>query len=305
MINNEDLILGIDLGGTNIKVALLNGEKEMLLQKLIPTEAHSDKEGHNWKKLIKTTVDGLRKEYQDKIESIGLSAPGIANEENTAIAHMPNKLLGLEDFHWGNFLGLPTTVLNDAHAALIAEFHIGAGVEYNNIVLITLGTGVGGGVIIEGKLLQGKKSRAGHIGHISIRQDGDLSVVGAPGSLENAIGECTVISRSHGHFQTTKDLVEAYREGDQFASWLWLSSVQHLARGISSLINTFSPELIIIGGGIAKAGDDLMLPLNRFMDVYEWRPGGYKTPIQFAKLGGFSGAVGAGIFAMEQQTLKK
>ena len=93
-------------------------------------------------------------------------------------------MIGIENFTWKDFLGLETYVLNDAHAALVAESKLGAGKGCENIILLTLGTGVGGGAIVGGKLLQGKKSRAGHFGHISVNQHHGLSVVGSPGSLE-------------------------------------------------------------------------------------------------------------------------
>ncbi len=294
---SEKYTLGIDLGGTNIKAVLLDEQCKTLEE---CSDSTRDHEGNQpWKQGVRDLFHSFQEKTGGKIDKIGISAPGLASEDNSFIAHLPNKLEGIEEFHWSEFLGMETKVLNDAHAALMAESQMGSGKGYDSIILLTLGTGVGGGVIYEGKLLQGNKGRAGHFGHISVSNNRVRSIVGTPGTLENAIGETTVKERSYGRYQSTKDLVEAYRAGDTFATLIWLRSLQQLTRGIVSLINAFSPDIVIIGGGITKAGDALFDPLNDFMDVYEWRPGGFKTPIVRAELGDYSGAVGAGVFAMK------
>ena len=120
--------------------------------------------------------------------------------------------------------------------------------------------------------------------------------------MEIAIGEYTIPQRTYGKFESTKKLVEAHLDGDTFATWVWLNSVQSLARALVSLINTVSPELIILSGGISKAGKALLNPLHDFMEIYEWKIGGFKTPIKLAQLGTFAGAAGAALFALEMKT---
>lgn len=296
--------LGFDLGGTNIKAVLLNDDFQVVEEKSVPTHDHGGADGGAaWKNSVKELVDYFQGKTKNGIKGVGLAAPGLANEENTAIAYMPNKLIGIENFIWKDFLGVETSVLNDAHAALVAESKMGAGKAYENIILLTLGTGVGGGAIVDGKLLQGQKSRAGHFGHLSINQHHGLSVVGSPGSLENAIGECTIQERTYGIYASTHELVEAHRKGETFATWVWLNSVQQLSRALISLINAFSPEVTIIGGGIAKAGDTLMKPLRDLIAVYEWRPGGFETPVRLAEMGSNAGAVGAALFADQRRLM--
>ena len=296
--SDEQLTIGIDLGGTNIKAILVNRHGDILHEAGAETRDNPrDPDGSHWKKSIKEIVTNFLDKAPGSVSLAGVSAPGLANRENTGIAYLPNRLIGLEHFHWGEYLGLKTYVLNDAHAHLIAESRFGVGAGFQNIVLLTLGTGVGGGILIEGKLYQGEKGRAGHLGHTSISEDEGTSIVGTPGSLENAIGECTIEQRTYGRYMSTRELVEAYRRGETFASWVWIHSIQELARAMVSLINAFSPQLFILGGGITQAGDALLKPLNDFMDVYEWRPGGYKTPIKLAALGQYTGALGAAVFA--------
>ena len=292
------LTIGIDLGGTNIKGILLDEDNNILEEAAAETQDDpKDREGDVWKSNVKSVVDELIKKSNGKAALAGFSAPGLANKDNTCISYLPNRLLGLEDFHWGDYLGVETFVLNDAHSHLIAESQVGVGKGYKNVVLLTLGTGVGGGILINGRLYQGELGRAGHLGHLSVNQKEDTSIVGSPGSLEDSIGECTIEQRTYGKFRSTEALVNAFRAGDTFATWVWLKSVEHLARGMVSLINAFSPQLFILAGGITQAGDALLRPLKDLLDVYEWRPGGYATELKVAATGTNTGALGAAIFA--------
>jgi glucokinase len=165
--------------------------------------------------------------------------------------------------------------------------------------MLTLGTGVGGALLIDGKPYQGSFHKAGHLGHMVIDSDGDIDIVGMPGSLEEAIGNCSIEKRTSGKFGSTDQLLEAFRNGDNFATEVWLTSVKKLAIGLASLTNILSPEMIILGGGITEAGDDLFIPLEKFMAEYEWRTGGNKAEIVKAQFGDLSGALGAACFAKE------
>jgi len=167
--------------------------------------------------------------------------------------------------------------------------------------MLTLGTGVGGAILIDGKPYQGAFSKAGHIGHMAINDGGDPDVTGMPGSLEECIGNCTIEKRSRGKFTSTHALLDAFRVGDNFAKEVWLKSVRHLAIGLASVSNILSPEVIVLGGGITQAGDDLFQPLGEFMDQYEWQPGGNKTTIVKAAYGDMAGAIGAACFAMSKE----
>jgi glucokinase len=169
------------------------------------------------------------------------------------------------------------------------------------VVMITLGTGVGGGILIDGKLYQGLHQMAGHLGHVTVDADNNhLDVTNMPGSIEDAIGNLNILQRSNGKFKTTFELVAAYKQGDTFATWLWLSSVRKLAVTLASLINILSPEAIIIGGGISLSGDSLMEPLKHFLAEYEWRPGNKSTPLFTAQFSDLAGAVGAAGFALSK-----
>lgn len=290
-----DLTIGIDLGGTRIKAVAIDADGNVLHENYQPTNDGDDK---TWKQAVAAAVKELQAILKTEKINIGLSAPGLPNENNTAIAFMPGRMQGLENFNWKYFLHQPTYVLNDAVAAMMGEARFGAAKNKKNVVMLTLGTGVGGAILIDGKPYQGAFNKAGHIGHMAINDEGDPDVTGMPGSLEECIGNCTIEKRSKGKFTSTHELLDAYRQGDAFAKNVWLKSVRQLAIGLASVANILSPEVIVLGGGIAQAGKDLFEPLNEFMSQYEWRPGGNKTEIIKAVYGDMAGAIGAACFAM-------
>jgi glucokinase len=291
----QQLAIGIDLGCTNIKGVLVDRDGNVLAQRREETNEQDDQ---HWKKAVASMIKDLQAQFQAPVATIGLSAPGLANENNTCISVMPGRLPGLEDFNWTDFCGERIYVLNDAHAALMAEASYGAAKGMKHVVLFTLGTGVGGGILINGQLYQGISQMAGHLGHATVDADSSgVDNINMPGSLEDAMGNLSVSQRSMGKFTTTFELVEAFQRGDSFATWLWLSSVRKLAISIASAINILSPEVVIIGGGISLAGNDLMKPLQEFLDLHEWRPGGKKTPVKLAQFSDLAGAIGAAGFA--------
>lgn len=298
--------IGIDLGATNIKGVLVDNNGNILKKSERETNDQtqsSQESGEFWKNGIYEMVQKFMNQTEQQVDSIGLAAPGIPDSENTRIAYMPGRLEGLELYNWSQHLikhQLPVKVLNDAQAALMAESQFGSAKGAENIVMLTLGTGVGGGVMIKGELYQGNIQRAGHLGHITVNSEGSPDITGTPGSLENAIGDATVKQRSHGRFQSTRQLVDAHIEGDYFATYLWLKSVRDLSVGISSLINAFSPDLFVVGGGITRAGEYLFDPLEQFLGLYEWRPDGRKTQIKKATFGPFAGAVGVAAFSLSK-----
>jgi glucokinase len=153
--------------------------------------------------------------------------------------------------------------------------------------------------MVDGRILHGHLGRAGHLGHVSLDANGLKDTVNTPGSLEDAIGDHTLARRSNGRFHSTAELVAAVRAGDENARKVWNDSVRALGVALSGFINLFDPELILIGGGIAEAGQDLFGPLNTVLDQFEWRPTGARVRVFKAALGPRAGAAGAA-FAAKQ-----
>lgn len=294
----KKIAIGIDLGCTNIKAVLIDEDGKMLHQDRRET---NEQNNQFWKNEINELIRDLKKQSKERIHAIGLCAPGLADVNNTCIECMPGRLPGLENFNWSDFTKEKIFVLNDAHSALTAEASFGAARGMKHAILLTLGSGVGGGILINGQLYQGLAQMAGHFGHMTVDSNAfERDVTNMPGSIEDAIGNITIQQRSYGKFNTTFELIEAYKGGETFATWLWLSSIRKLAISIASAINMISPEVVVIGGGIALAGDALMKPLQDFLEFYEWRPGRKETPLKLAQFSDMAGAIGAAGFALSK-----
>ena len=295
--------IGIDLGGSRIKTVALSADGNVLdrdVQK-IQNQDEPSFDMAPWAEVIARKIETFEARH-GKAASIGLAAPGLPDTQQRCIAHLPARLQGLENLDWTRFLqrDTPVPVLNDARAALLAEVWQGAAKGLQNVILLTLGTGVGGAAMVDGHVLRGHINRAGHLGHISLNPWGLPGITGIPGSLEEAIGECSLPQRTRKRYGNTRELVAAYRAGDSTASEIWLRSIYALACGIASLVNVLDPEVVILGGGIAEAGDALFEPLREYLGDVEWRPTGTSARVVPAQMGEFAGALGAAHYAMEQ-----
>jgi glucokinase len=213
---------------------------------------------------------------------------------------MPGRLEGLENHVWQEQLGRDrVVVLNDAHAALMGEVWQGAARGVDDVFMLTLGTGVGGAIVSGGRLLTGHIGRAGHLGHISLDPDGELGITNTPGSLEDKIGDCTIEKRTYGRFSSTRDLVEEAIAGEDAPQVWWADVIKNLAVGLTGLIDVLDPEVIVLGGGISKAGSTLFDPLEAHLHRIEWRPNGHQVKIRTAELGEWAGCYGCAHFAQE------
>jgi glucokinase len=291
--------IGIDLGGTNIKTVIVDDAGRVLDRRTRETNDRVDSI-ESWADFIRATIADFEQATGTSVVHVGLSAPGVPSADARCVEFCPGKVIGLERFDWTDALQRDRVVpvLNDAKAALLAEAWAGAAKHHPNAILLTLGTGVGGAVLSDGRLLMGAHGRAGHLGHISLDPFGSKSILQAPGALEMWIGNHNVAARTGGRFRSTHELVEAVRLGDAEAVAAWRRSIRALAAGIVSLFHAFDPDAVIIGGGIARAGADLFDLLNAELEEFEWCPTGERVPIIPAALGEWAGAIGSAYHAM-------
>ena len=280
--------IGIDIGGTQIKAVLVDAHGQILRREMRPTDDDGTDAKH-FAHRVRELVQELGPELP-----VGIAAPGIVTSDY--VHWLPQRLHGIVKLEWTRWLGRSRRVhvLNDAHAAATGELWIGAAMKFTNSIVLTLGTGVGGALILDRKVVRGSTGRAGHFGHMGIDlHSATSSIVGMPGALECFVGNYNIRARTGGRFSSTHELVAACQSGDEGAQKYWLESVRALGLALASLTNVFDPEAIIVGGGIAQAGDALFVPLREAMLAFEWQPFRRGVPVIPAVLGEWAGAIGA------------
>ncbi|HEY0552011.1 MAG TPA: ROK family protein [Verrucomicrobiae bacterium] len=296
--------LGLDLGGSSVKAVAVTLEGKLFGEANVSFDVQ---EKFDWARHIQQIICEMESRQSGRAQAIGIAAPGLVAADGRSIARMPGRLQGLEGLNWSEFLkaGRPVPfnvpVLNDAHSALLGEAWLGAARSFQHVIMLTLGTGVGGAALVDGKLLRGAIGRGGHFGHACLDPNGVPDICGMPGSLETVIGNYNIVERTRGRFPTTHALVEAHLAGDLEATACWLKSVHALACAIGSFINILDPEAIIIGGGIARAGPALFEPLEKFVREVEWKVTPDPVKIIPAQLGELAGAYGAAWSAWRQR----
>jgi glucokinase len=313
---SEKWIAGVDLGGTTTKLAFINLQGEILHKWEITTD-HSN-EGHNITKNIAEAINKRLVELghpKKKLVGIGMGAPGPVDYETGVILNVVN--LGWKD----NFplkasleelTLLPAAVENDANCAALGEMWMGAGDGAKNIVCVTLGTGVGGGVISGGKIVQGANGAAGEIGHITVIPfDGAPCNCGKTGCLETVASATGIVrlatevvskSGSSGKLAelfakngkiTAKDVFDMARDGDEIAKKIVNEVSFHLGLSLANIANTLNPEKIVLGGGVSKAGDILLESVNEYFSMFAFSAVRDSTQLALATLGNDAGVIGA------------
>ena len=290
----ESYALGIDVGGTFTKAVAVREDG----RELGGTSCSTPTDRTALIEAVSAVVDEIRQVTGVQASCIGLCSPGLADRHERTIRWMQGRMESVQGLDWTAALGVDVRVLNDAHAAVLGEAWLGAARGCEDVVLLTLGTGIGGGILVGGELLRGHLGRAGHLGHLSLDVEGALDICNTPGSLEDAVADCGLEARAPGRFRSTKEVLDAAEVGDLEASAVWARSVRALACGVASIINALDPEVVVLGGGIAQAGDRLFVPLRAQLEEVEWRPTGEAVRIVAAELGDRAGAFGAARRAM-------
>ena len=309
--------IGVDLGGTNIAAAIVNDKGQILVKGSTPTLNDRSYEPivADMAKLCKDLVAEAGLKFED-IHSVGIGSPGIPDPIKGLIVYANNLSFRntpiREEFQ--KHIDLPVYVENDANVAAFGEYEAGTGKQYKDIIAITLGTGVGGGVIIDHKIVGGSWNGGAELGHIVIKSGGVQCTCGRKGCWERyssatgLIREATLAAISNPDSQLNK-LVEgnmdkmnakipfdAAQQGDVIAQSVIDQYVEDLAVGLVNVINIFQPEIIVLGGGVSAQGDNLIVPLKERMteEIY----GGeemFKTKIEVAQLGNDAGIIGAAL----------
>jgi glucokinase len=322
MSNKDLLILGIDLGGTKILSSVINPQGEMLSRDHSITPAAEGPEG-----VIQAILQSAERACEgaaiatDRVAAVGIGAPGLADTEAGILYTSPNlpgwKDVPLRDIIQEKFKKR-AFLINDGNAAALGEYYFGAAKGVAHFIYVTISTGIGGGIIIDGKVLNGSKGMAGEIGHMTIADEGPPCRCGNRGCWEALASgtalakaarkrietgvDTTILSLADGKIEsvTAQTVQSAAEKGDPVAHQLISQTAYYFGVGLANLINIFNPEMIVIGGGLSNMGDRLLKPAyeeagrRAFQRMYR--------SVRFVKasLGRNCGVLGAAAFAFDQ-----
>ncbi len=307
--------LGLDIGGTFVKGVCMTAEGNLLAEEKCDTGCEHG--GAVMCDNIANLCAKLRRKVKGDLNGVGVGCPGMIESVRGVVKFAGN--LGLKDYPLGDELarrlGVPVKVTNDANAAALGEARFGAGRSFKNSILVTLGTGVGGGIIIDGKLYEGGCSVGAEIGHMVIERNGDMCTCGRRGCFER-YSSASALTRYTKHAmeedagsamwgkytsqtctgKTAFEFMDTDRTAKEVVDWY----IKYLACGLVNLANIFRPEVIMLGGGVAAQGERLTKPLQAIMDKEIFGGNNYaKVLVVPASLGNSAGAMGAAALCLE------
>lgn len=307
--------IGIDVGGTNVKIALVNENGGIVYSNSIPTRTEM---GYEYTvNSMKEAIRELLKETNSKpedIEGMGFGFPGQIDCEKGIVKLAPN-VPGWVNVPIAEIMekefGIPTKVDNDVRCAALGELNFGAGQGCENLICITVGTGIGSGLIVNGKLVRGASNAAGEIGHIKLDiTGGPLCGCGDRGCLEAFASGPSIVAMAEEYIKGGKStkyrelanpeitpyvVSVAAQEGDPVARRIFTIMGEYIGVGLASVVNLLNPEKIIIGGGVAAAGDILMNPIKETLVKRAMPISGAAVEVVPAQLGNTAGVIGASL----------
>ena len=320
-----DLAIGVDLGGTTVKVGLVDSENRLVSKTKLATEAAKGPDH-----VMDRIAQGIEEIDVDKgdLTGIGVGAPGSVNLDRTTVTRPPN-FPGWGEVNVSRKLrdrigaGLPVVVDNDANVAGLGSAYFGAGKSFQSFLMVTLGTGVGGAIIFDRRLFRGSSGGAGEIGHISIDYDGPPAAAGIAGVIEGYLGQRFLSARaaeflqdrpeSTLHKQATDNpedldplmIYEAAKAGDQSCVEVLASAGHKLGWGLGSAVNLLDIRKVVVGGGVSSAGDLILEPARKALRdavIPGLRPG---LEIVRETLGNQAGMLGAAQLAFNHARLHR
>jgi glucokinase len=307
------LILGVDIGGTDIKLGLVTDAKELRVSGKIPTESERGPEAAAARVAAWLAENG---HCGPPIDAAGVACAGLIDGERGFLHVSPN-MPGWENVPlreiFEQALRCPVVVENDANAAAYGEWARGAGRGMKNFVCLTLGTGVGGGIIAGGALYRGSTGFAGEIGHAVILADGPVCACGNRGCLEALIGANAIVRRAWEMLRasggerrdwddtlTVEALSRAAASGDDVAAAAFAESGRYLGIALANIVHVLAPEGIAIGGGVAGAGELILGPARATVRSCVIDPGMSSVTIVHAELGNKASFIGVSLLALER-----
>ena len=291
-------VIGVDVGGTKILAGVVERDGTVVTHREYPTPLESEAE------LLAGLEAAVRELLDESVGAVGFGIPSRIDQRAGVAIGSVN--IPLVDVPFRDVmrqrLGLPVEIDNDANAAAIAEWKVGAGRGTTDMIMLTLGTGVGGGLILGGRPYRGSIGAGGELGHLVIVHDGALCSCGGHGHLESYVSGKAADEVARQEFGPAADahrLVRLANEGDAKAIELLTEIGRKLGSGLGSLINVFDPQLIVVGGGFAAAGELLFAPAREVMAREALKPMHDSIRVVRAELGTSAGMIGAAMVAGE------
>lgn len=307
--------IGVDVGGTNVKVALVDESGSIVYTDTVPTRAEMGYE-YTISNMIKAIHEVIKEAKTDikNIQGIGFGFPGQIDCDNGIVRIAPNipgwVNIPIADIVSKEF-GVPVKVDNDVRCAALAELNYGAGKGASNMICITVGTGIGSGLIVNGKLVRGASNAAGELGHIKLQMEGGpLCGCGDHGCLEAFASGPSIVAMAEEYVRGGKStkyrelakngitpyyVCEAAKQGDVVAKKIFEIIGNYIGIGLASVVNLLNPEKIVIGGGVADAGEFLFAPIRETLKKRSMPIQGAAVQVVHAELGNTAGVIGASL----------
>ena len=289
-------VLAVDLGGTNVRMAAVDDSGSIL--HLVRRPTPTDVTPEQLTELFVRMADECRTATSREFSAIGIGVP--ANVTSSGVLHHLPNIPSLEDADLTDMvsrrLGMPVVLENDATAAAIGESWLGAAKEVADFILITLGTGVGGGVFVNGKPLRGPDGGAGKLGHICVEPDGHPCGCGSHGCIEQYASATALVRLAHEaglEVTDSHELFDKWKEGDQTSKRVFDNMARHLGITLAGLVNTFNPEMIVIGGGASAGWDAFYEPLAKEILYRAFEEPARRAKLVRTSLGDDAGILGA------------
>lgn len=293
-LRETEMLIGVDVGGTFIKVGVVTQNGKIIDKKKVPTPKYA-----GYKTIISVIKDYLK---QYKISGIGIGVPGFVNTEK-GIVHKLVNIKGWDKVPLRKIIEkatkVPVSIDNDVNCMAIGEVKFGMAKNKKNVFCMTLGTGVGGGLIINGKIYRGSSFTAGEVGHITLDKNGPRCNCGNNGCLEAFVGNKRIIVKAKRiGIDTPEELTMSAKKGDKKALQIWKEIGEDIGTVLAGIVNLVNPELIVIGGGVANAGDVLMKYIKKTVKERSIFIAGNSVKIVFSRLGNDAGVLGAAALAL-------
>lgn len=294
--------LGIDIGGTDTKIGLVDVHQKLIAAISIPTRAAGRKPEEVLGDIAESAMGLLNAQGIpiDQCVGAGVGVPGTVDRKNGIVRYSNNiqweRVAVREEI--GKVLPIPVMIANDADCAALGEAAAGAGRGWQDIVMLTLGTGVGGGIILDGEIYEGKGIGGSELGHMVIVEDGEPCTCGRRGCLEAYASAAALVRNAERKMKnkelTPKQIFELAENGDEAAQEIVEDYRKKLATGIINIVNIFRPQLVLIGGGISAQGENLLAPLREIVRSEAFGGSKGEVPeIEMAALGNDAGMIGA------------